>query len=419
MKIISCKAREILDSRGNPTVRAWVEIEGGYKGNAGVPSGASAGAHEALEIRDGDEQRYGGKGVLKAVANVNDTIAKEVVGKSYATQRALDDALLALDGTENKLKLGANAILAVSLAFASAVAAGKNLPLYASIREQYGKGNDYGFPEPMMNVINGGAHADNGLAIQEYLIIPHAATMRERVRQGEEVFHALKKVLHERGLSTSVGDEGGFAPKLENDEAAFVLIVEAIIAAGYKPREDVSIGIDAAASEFYNAEKKMYTLSDRELSAGKLTMYYKELVEKYPLISIEDGLAEDDWESWEKHTTQLGGTVQLVGDDLFVTNPKRVQDGIDRKVANSVLIKLNQIGTLTETLDCIALAKDNGYTTAVSHRSGETSDTFMADLTVAVAGEYIKTSCSRSERTEKYNRLMEIEDELRHKNALI
>lgn len=413
MQIKSLLAREILDSRGNPTVRAWLTLDDGSIGVAAVPSGASTGTHEALELRDGDKKRYGGKGVLQAVGNVNRTIAKVVVGKEFATQQDFDKVLLELDGTPNKSALGANAILAVSMAYAVAKARHKKRELFACVRLAAGdKTADWKLPQPMMNVLNGGVHADNGLAIQEFMILPHAATIAERVRIGEEVFHALHALLKEKGLQTGVGDEGGFAPRLAKDEDALQLLVDAITAAGYEPGKDVGLAFDAAASEFYNADSKTYKLTDRLMDGKDLLAFYADLVGRFPIESIEDPFAEDDWKNWEQITKALGKQIRLVGDDLFVTNVARLQEGIERGVANTVLIKLNQIGTVSETLDCIELAKKNNYDVVISHRSGETGDTFMADLCVAVNAGYIKTSCSRSERVEKYNRLMEIEDSL-------
>ncbi len=413
--ITDISAREILDSRGNPTVAVRVTLKDGSIGNASVPSGASTGTHEALELRDGDAKRYGGKGVLKAVRNVNGPIRKALLGADAIAQRRIDDMLLALDGTANKSKLGANAILGVSLAVARAAAVSSRLPLYAYLRRAYRiTSKKHPMPLPMMNVLNGGAHADFAIDFQECIIIPKMKTFRERVRAGSETFHALAKILKKKGFVTSVGDEGGYAPKLGSNELAFKCIMEAIVAAGYKPGRDIAVGMDAAASEFYDAKKQRYILKadKKSLTAAQLDAVYAEWFKKYPFMTLEDGLSEDDWENWEKHTKRFKRKMVLVGDDLFVTDKKRLQQGIDRGVANAILIKVNQIGSLSETMDTILLAKKNGYKVAVSHRSGETADTFIADLAVAVEAEFIKTgSLSRSERLEKYNRLMEIESE--------
>jgi enolase len=414
--IASITAREILDSRGNPTVAVRVTLKDGSVGDASVPSGASTGTHEALELRDGDKKRYGGKGVLKAVRNVNGAIRKAIVGTDATAQRRIDDMMLALDGTANKSKLGANAILGVSLAVARAAAVSARLPLYAYLRRAYRiTSKKHPMPLPMMNVLNGGAHADFVIDFQECIIIPKMKTFRERVRAGSEVFHALGKILKKKGFVTSVGDEGGYAPKLGSNEAAFKYIVEAIKAAGYKPGRDIAVGMDAAASEFYDSKKKRYVLkADRKsLTAAQLDAVYAKWFKKYPFMTLEDGMSELDWDGWKAHTKRFRKKMILIGDDLFVTDKKRLQQGIDRGVANAILIKVNQIGSLSETIDTILLAKKSGYKVAVSHRSGETADTFIADLAVATSAEFIKTgSLSRSERLEKYNRLMEIEAEV-------
>lgn len=413
MKIKRIIAREILDSRGNPTVEAKVILENGVEGIAKVPSGASTGSHEALELRDGGK-RYGGKGVLMAVKNVNTVIARRLIGMEAVNSRAIDEAMLKLDGTKNKSKLGANAILSVSLAAARAAAVSLKIPLYKFIRQSFSiKEKGYRLPVPTMNILNGGRHADNNLSIQEFMVIPRHRLLRERVRMGAQVFHALAAILSQKGYATSVGDEGGFAPELANNERAIQIIVEAIKAAGYTPGRDVFLGLDVAASEFFNKGKYYFAGKKQGIEADKLTVILKSWVKKYPLISIEDGLSEDDWDNWKILTKELGGKVVLVGDDLFVTDTERLKKGIKEKVGNAILIKLNQIGTLSETIDTIMLAKKNGYQTSISHRSGETADTFIADLAVAVNSEFIKTgSLSRSERVEKYNRLMEIEGEL-------
>ncbi len=413
MKIKSITAREILDSRGNPTVEAKVVLENGLSGVAKVPSGASTGTHEALELRDGGK-RYGGKGVLKAVKNVITVIAPKLKGMDIEKMRQIDEAMLALDGTKNKAHLGANAMLAVSLAAARAGAAALNVPLYHYIRHVYAipeKG--YRLPVPMMNILNGGRHADNGLSIQEFMIIPRNKYFRERVRMGSQIFHSLANLLSQKGYRTSVGDEGGFAPELLNNERALQLIIEAIKSAGWEPGKHVYLGLDVAASEFYRHGNYYFVGPKQAWRPDKMITTLSSWSKKYPLLTIEDGLAEDDWENWQKLTKELGRKVALVGDDLFVTNVERLQKGINQKVANAILIKVNQIGTLSETIDTILLAKKSGYQVAVSHRSGETADTFIADLAVAVNSEFIKTgSMSRSERIEKYNRLMEIEAEL-------
>lgn len=413
MKIKQITAREILDSRGNPTVEATVVLQNGLVACAKVPSGASTGSHEALELRDGGS-RYGGKGVLKAVKNVNITIANALKGMDATDQQGIDEKMLLLDGTESKSKLGANAILAVSMAVARAAALGKGQPLYKHIRSTFRiKEKDFRLPVPMMNILNGGRHADNGLSIQEFMIIPRHKLMRERVRMGSQIFHALAHILSQKGHATSVGDEGGFAPALLNNERALQVIIEAIKFAGWQPGKHVFLGLDVAASEFFKNGNYYFSGKKQAVQADKMISTLKEWTKKYPLISIEDGLSEDDWDNWKKLTKEIGGKTTLVGDDLFVTNVERLEKGIKENVANAILIKLNQIGTVTETVAAIQLAKKNGYKTAISHRSGETSDTFIADLAVAVNSEFIKTgSLSRSERVEKYNRLMEIELEL-------
>ena len=406
MTIKDVKAREILDSRGNPTVEVDVILENGIVGRAAVPSGASTGEREALEMRDGGT-RFNGKGVLNAVNNVNTEIREAVIGMDAADQKALDYKMIELDGTETKSRLGANAILGVSMAAlrASAIAAGK--PLYAYV----GEGKT--LPVPMMNIINGGAHADNKLDFQEFMIIPQANTIHDRVRIGAEVFHSLKKVLNERGLSTGVGDEGGFAPDLESNTEGFELIIEAIKKAGYEPGKDVCLAIDVAASEFYNDGKYELVGEGRSLTTDELIEFYEELVSKYPIISIEDPVDENDWEGFRKITERIGDRVQLVGDDLFVTNKKCLQMGIDNHAGNAILLKVNQIGTITETLETIELARANGYKTVISHRSGETEDTTIADLAVGLDLGQIKTgSMSRTDRICKYNQLLRIEEKL-------
>ncbi len=415
LKITSIRAMEILDSRGNPTLRTWVKLSDGSEGVAAVPSGASTGSHEALELRDGGE-RYGGKGVQKAVRNVNRAIAPVFEGTKAGSPRIIDATLLRLDGTENKSNLGANAILSVSMAYARAMAMSAKKPLYKWLREAYNVDEArWHMPQPTMNVINGGRHADDGLSIQEFMIVPHHRKLSERVRIGAEVFHALAELLHKKGLVTSVGDEGGFAPKLAGNEAALKLLMQAIEAAGYEPGADVSLAIDLAASEFCDNDCYDLNPGHKKLDSNEMIAQLDRWVKNYPIVSLEDGLSEDDWKGWAKLTKRLGEEVLLVGDDLFVTNATRLQQGIDQGVANAILIKLNQIGTLSETMDTIYLAKTNGYAVSVSHRSGETADTFIADLAVAVNAEFIKTgSLSRSERVEKYNRLMEIEAELLH-----
>jgi enolase len=406
-EILHVSAREILDSRGNPTVEAEVQTETGF-GRAAVPSGASTGEHEANELRDGDKKRYLGRGVSQAVANVVDKIAPALVGLSSLDQAGVDERMLELDGTPNKSKLGANAILAVSMATARAAADAVGLPLWRYL----GGVQARVLPTPLMNILNGGQHADNGLEVQEFMVVPLGLpTFAEALRAGTEVFHALKANLKKDGLTTAVGDEGGFAPRLASNEEAIQRIIAAISAAGYEPGKDVALALDAAASEFYSDGK--YTFDKRPHSAAELVEVYAQLAAKYPIVSIEDGLDEDDWEGWKLLTDRLGKTVQLVGDDLFVTNRIRLEQGIQKQVANSVLIKLNQIGTLTETLDTIRLAASAGYTSVISHRSGETEDAFIADLAVATNAGQIKTgSLSRSDRVAKYNQLLRIADEL-------
>ena len=411
VKIQSVYAREVLDSRGNPTVEVEVTGDDGSFGRAIVPSGASTGVHEAVELRDGDATRYNGMGVSKAVDNVNTIIAKEVIGKEVTNQREIDEMMIALDGTPNKGKLGANAILGVSLAVARCAANSLHMPLYRYI----GGANAHVLPTPMMNIINGGAHADNNVDFQEFMIMPvNAPSFKEAIRMGAEVFHALKKVLKGKGLNTAVGDEGGFAPNLASNEEAIQTILEAIETAGYQPGVDVKLAMDVASSEFYQDGK--YTLpgeNNKTFTSKELVDFYVELCDKYPIISIEDGLDQDDWEGWDYLTEKLGSRVQLVGDDFFVTNTERLKKGIEKGVANAILIKVNQIGTLTETLEAIEMAQKANYTAVVSHRSGETEDTTIADIAVATNAGQIKTgSASRTDRIAKYNQLMRIEDEL-------
>ncbi len=408
MEIIDLKAREILDSRGNPTVEVDVFLENGIMARAAVPSGASTGEREALEMRDGDKKRFGGKGVLNAVKNVNEKIKPVVLHMDVFDQYSIDTAMLELDGTKTKSNLGANAILGVSMACLKAAAKAKNMPLYKYV----GEGRN--LPYAMMNILNGGAHADNKLDFQEFMIIPQRDSIHERVRVGSEVFHALKSVLNERKLSTGVGDEGGFAPDLESNTEGFELIIEAIKKAGYEPGVDVKLAIDVAASEFYSDGKYNLVGENRSLTTDELIDFYKELIDKYPIVSIEDPVDENDWEGFAKITKELGDKVQLVGDDLFVTNKECLQKGIDLKAGNAILLKVNQIGTITETLETIKLAKDNGYKTIISHRSGETEDTTIADLAVGLDLGQIKTgSMSRTDRMCKYNQLMRIEEDIR------
>ena len=405
------RAREILDSRGNPTVEAEVILEDGTQGRAAVPSGASTGENEAVELRDGDSKRYSGKGVSKAVENVNEKIAYELEGLDALDQNLIDEALIELDGTPNKSSLGANALLAVSMATARAAAAFLELPLYRYL----GGVNAKTLPVPMMNIINGGAHADNNVDFQEFMIMPVGAeSFSEALRAGAEIFHNLKSVLKKRGLATSVGDEGGFAPNLKSNEEAIETILEAIEKAGYTAGEDIMLALDPAASEFFDGTNYVFKKSDNsKLSSDEMVSFWADWTAKYPIISIEDGMAENDWEGWRKITEQLGRKIQLVGDDLFVTNVKFLQKGIDEAAANSILIKVNQIGTLTETLDAIELAKTNNMTAVISHRSGETEDAFIADLAVATNAGQIKTgSLSRSDRIAKYNQLLRIEEDL-------
>ena len=410
--IRSVAAREILDSRGNPTIESELTLEGGARGRAAVPSGASTGAHEAIELRDGDATRFAGKGVLRAVENVNAIIAPAILGESALDQRNLDQILINMDGSPNKEHLGANAILSVSMAAARAAAAALDLPLYRYL----GGTNACILPVPMMNIINGGAHADNNLDLQEFMIVPAGAdSFAKSLRMGVETFHSLKSVLKKKGYSTSVGDEGGFAPNIKSNEEALDLIIEAIQKAGYKPGQQVYLALDVAASEFYEDKKYHFKKSTgAKLDADQVIKLYEGWAKDYPIVSIEDGMSEDDWQGWITLTATLGEKLQLVGDDVFVTNAKRLQDGIAEGVGNSILIKLNQVGTLSETMDTIELAKVDGYTTVISHRSGETEDAFIADLAVATNAGQIKTgSASRTDRVCKYNQLLRIEEELR------
>ncbi|MDG2955715.1 phosphopyruvate hydratase [Bisgaard Taxon 10/6] len=415
-KIVKVIGREIIDSRGNPTVEAEVHLEGGFVGLAAAPSGASTGSREALELRDGDKSRFLGKGVLKAVSAVNNEIAQAVVGKDASNQAEIDQIMIDLDGTDNKSKFGANAILAVSLATAKAAAASKGLPLYAYIAELNGTPGQYSMPLPMMNIINGGEHADNNVDIQEFMIQPVGAkTLREAVRIGSEVFHNLAKVLKAKGYNTAVGDEGGFAPNLGSNAEALACIKEAVEKAGYVLGKDVTLAMDCASSEFYNKETGKYEMKGegRSFTSQEFTHYLEELCKQYPIVSIEDGQDESDWEGFAYQTKVLGGKIQLVGDDLFVTNTKILKEGIEKGIANSILIKFNQIGSLTETLAAIKMAKDAGYTAVISHRSGETEDATIADLAVGTAAGQIKTgSMSRSDRVAKYNQLIRIEEAL-------
>jgi len=413
-QIADIKAREVLDSRGNPTVEADVILTSGIVGSACAPSGASTGSREALELRDGDKSRYLGKGVLKAVAAVNGSIRDALIGMDAADQRELDDKMLALDGTDNKANLGANAILAVSLAAAKAAAADKGIPLYAHIAELNGTAGQFSMPVPMMNILNGGEHADNNVDIQEFMVQPVGATsFADALRCGAEIFHALKQVLKARGLNTAVGDEGGFAPNLGSNEEALVVIKEAVSAAGYELGRDVTLALDCAASEFYRNGKYDLSGEGKVFDAEGFGDFLAALTETYPIVSIEDGLDESDWEGWAYLTKKIGAKVQLVGDDLFVTNTKILKEGIDKGIANSILIKFNQIGSLSETLDAIRMAKEAGYTAVISHRSGETEDTTIADLAVGTAAGQIKTgSLCRSDRVAKYNRLLRIAEEL-------
>ena len=411
--ILDVHARQILDSRGNPTVEVDVLTEGGFMGRAAVPSGASTGIHEAVELRDANAKLYGGKGVLKAVKNVNEKIASELMGFDSSEQAAIDQAMIDLDGTENKSKLGANAILAVSMAVAKAAAEEAGLPLYRYI----GGTNAKTLPVPMMNIVNGGAHADNKIDFQEFMIMPvGASSFSEGLRWGTEIFHVLKGVLKKKGYSTNVGDEGGFAPNIQSNEEAIETLLEAITAAGYKAGSQIVIAMDAANSELWDAKKKKYVFhksSGKVMSSDELVKYWESWVKKYPIASIEDGMAEDDWNGWKNLTDTIGKKCQLVGDDLFVTNVTRLQQGIDKKIANGLLVKVNQIGTLTETINAVSMAQHNGYNTIMSHRSGETEDVTIADLAVALNCGQIKTgSASRTDRIAKYNQLLRIEEEL-------
>ena len=406
-------ARQILDSRGNPTIEVDVITSDGYTGRAAVPSGASTGIHEAVELRDGDETLYLGKGVIKAIDHVNEIICEELVGMDVYDQQGLDEVMIALDGTANKSNLGANAILGVSLAAARAGAASCNMPLYRYV----GGLNANLLPIPMMNILNGGSHADNSIDFQEFMVMPVGATsFSESLRWGTEIFHHLKAVLKKKGLSTNVGDEGGFAPNIKSNEEAIEIVISAIEAAGYKPGEDIYIAMDAATTELYDEKTGLYTFkksSGKQMTSAEMVAYWVEWVKKYPIISIEDGLAEDDWDGWAALTQAIGGKVQLVGDDLFVTNVKRLRRGIENKIANSILVKVNQIGSLTETIDAVQTAHMSSYTSIMSHRSGETEDTTIADLAVALRTGQIKTgSASRSDRIAKYNQLLRIEEEL-------
>ncbi|WP_290784696.1 phosphopyruvate hydratase [Halomonas sp.] len=413
-KIVDIRALEVLDSRGNPTVQAEVRLESGAVGEACAPSGASTGSREALELRDGDSSRYLGKGVLKAVESVNGAIRECLIGMDARDQRGLDDAMLALDGTDNKGNLGANAILAVSLAAAKAAANAKGMPLYAHIAELFGQPGQYSMPVPMMNILNGGEHADNNVDIQEFMVQPVGApNFREGLRMGAEIFHALKKVLSARGLSTSVGDEGGFAPNLASNAEALAVIKQAVSDAGYQLGRDVTLALDCASSEFFKDGQYNLAGEGKQYDAQGFTDYLAGLCDDYPIVSIEDGMDESDWDGWKALTDKLGDRVQLVGDDLFVTNTKILKRGIDERIGNSILIKFNQIGSLSETLDAIRMAQDAGFTAVISHRSGETEDTTIADLAVATCAGQIKTgSLCRSDRVAKYNRLLVIEREL-------
>lgn len=414
--ITEIRAREILDSRGNPTISTQVFLSSGTVGKAAVPSGASTGTHEALELRDGDLSRYFGKGVLKAVANVKEIIAPHIVGLDALDQEEIDKRLIQLDGTPSKKKLGANAILSVSMAAAQAASQATSLPLYNYL----GKKETYRLPVPLINILNGGSHADNNVDIQEFMIVPAGSpNFSEAIRISAEVFHHLKKILQKKDYSTAVGDEGGFAPNLKSNEEALELILESIQKAGYRPGEDIFLAIDVAASEFFTDKKYFFKKSDgSKRSSDEMVNFYESLVQKYPIISIEDGFAEDDWEGWKLMTEVLGHRIQIVGDDIFVTNLERFKKGVEKKIGNSILIKLNQIGTLSETIETIRYAHEKEYSTVISHRSGETEDTFIADLSVAVDSGQIKTgSLSRSERVAKYNRLLEIEEELKDKGT--
>ncbi len=409
-KIKTIIGREIIDSRGNPTVEADVVLVSGTSGRAAVPSGASTGSREAVELRDNDKARFGGKGVLKAVANVNGEIRAKLAGQDAADQQAIDRTMIGLDGTPNKGRLGANAILAVSLATARAMANEKQIPLYRHL----GNEKDFALPVPMMNVINGGAHADNNVDMQEFMIMPvGASSIAEAIRMGAEVFHALKKVLHDKGMNTAVGDEGGFAPDLASNESAIEVILEAVAQAGYQAGKDIFVALDPASSEFYRDGKYCLASEEKQLTSAQFVDYFAAWVDRYPIISIEDGMAEDDWDGWKLLTERIGKRVQLVGDDLFVTNTEILKQGIERGVANAILIKVNQIGTLSESLAAVRMARKAGYAAVISHRSGETEDAFIADLAVATGVGQIKTgSMSRSDRIAKYNQLLRIEQEL-------
>jgi enolase len=409
--ITEIKAREILDSRGNPTISTKVKLQSGAEGTSSVPSGASTGAHEALELRDGNASRYLGRGVLKAVSNVHEVIAPNIIGRDALQQEDIDARLIELDGTPTKSNLGANAILSVSLAVAQAAAQAGQQPLYEYLYRQ----DTYLLPTPMVNILNGGSHADNNMDIQEFMVVPAGIpSFSDALRAAAEVFHHLKKILKVRGLNTAVGDEGGFAPNLKSNEEALELILESIQSAGYKPGKDIYLALDVAASEFFTDQRYFFKKSDgSKKDTSEMIAFYKNLVESYPIVSIEDGFSEDDWESWKSMTDAFGKKIQLVGDDIFVTNQDRLQKGIDGGIGNSILIKLNQIGTLSETIQTVQMAQKSGYTTVISHRSGETEDTFIADLSVALNAAQIKTgSLSRSERVAKYNRLLEIEEDL-------
>ena len=419
MKLKQLIAREILDSRGNPTVEVKATLKDGTMGVGLVPSGASTGTHEALELRDGDDSRYGGKGVLKACENVNTKIFEALVGQDVSDHMQVDQMMIDLDGTENKSELGANAILGVSLAIFNAVAKSKGLEPYEYVKENFekiGGSAEYRLPYPLMNIVNGGAHADSGLDIQEYMVIPQAESFSERIRQGAEIFHNLGKILKQAGYQTTVGDEGGYAPSLENNDQAWGYIMEAIEKAGYEAGKDVMLAIDAAATEFYNKESGTYHFKaqGKTLNAEELVQMYADWAEKYPFLSMEDPLDEDDYDGWQKMTEKLGDKIKIVGDDLFVTNMKRLEEGIEKKLANAILIKLNQIGSVTETLQCIKRAFEADFKCIISHRSGETTDTFISDLAVGTGAGFIKTgTLSRGERIAKYNRLMEIENLLK------
>src|SRR3954447_21002557 len=416
MQITAVKAREILDSRGNPTVEVDVTLDGKVTGRAAVPSGASTGVREALELRDGDKKRYLGKGVTKAVANVNGELAKKIAGRD-ADQRAIDTMMIELDGTQNKGRLGANALLGVSMALARAQAAAEGIPLYKHAARLYGSSAATILPVPMMNILNGGAHADSSVDFQEFMVMPLGAqTFAEAVRCGAEIFHTLRGILKKKGHSTGVGDEGGFAPSLSSNQEALDVVLEAVVQAGYKPGETVYLALDVASSELWNDDNKNYEFKkskDKTRSAEDMIKLYQDWVRQYPIISIEDGLAEGDWDGWKALTTALGTRVQLVGDDVFVTNPEILRRGIEEKIGNAVLVKLNQIGTVSETLDAVAMARDAGYASVISHRSGETEDTTIADLSVATNAGQIKTgSASRTDRVAKYNQLLRIEEQL-------